>query len=211
MGLRAAGSWGKTRAIHAPRPSGSLRLSGWDSCRSANPSGGSHPPPTAETQNALGTGVSGYVTRGDRLGPSMALALRAACGCPDRLSCRSANPAGVLIRHRPQKRKTPWDGRFGMRDAGGMDSDHPWPSPFGQPSAVRIGSCRSANPAGVLIRPLPRYANAPMRGRWRIWRRGGDSNPRGAINACLISSQVHSTTLPPLRKAWGRWCGQGAE
>lgn len=32
-----------------------------------------------------------------------------------------------------------------------------------------------------------------------IWRRGGDSNPRGAINACLISSQVHSTTLPPLR------------
>src|SRR5690606_5202294 len=32
-----------------------------------------------------------------------------------------------------------------------------------------------------------------------IWRRGRDSNPRGAINACLISSQVHSTALPPLR------------
>ncbi|SON81008.1 hypothetical protein XAP412_320118 [Xanthomonas phaseoli pv. phaseoli] len=32
-----------------------------------------------------------------------------------------------------------------------------------------------------------------------IWRRGGDSNPRGAINACLISSQVHSTALPPLQ------------
>lgn len=31
-----------------------------------------------------------------------------------------------------------------------------------------------------------------------IWRRGGDSNPRYAINVCLISSQVHSTTLPPL-------------
>ena len=32
-----------------------------------------------------------------------------------------------------------------------------------------------------------------------VWRRGGDSNPRGAINACLISSQVHSTALPPLQ------------
>jgi hypothetical protein len=40
----------------------------------------------------------------------------------------------------------------------------------------------------------------------RFWRRGGDSNPRGAINACLISSQVHSTTLPPLR--WSRACMQ---
>src|SRR5690606_31168777 len=52
-----------------------------------------------------------------------------------------------------------------------------------------------------------RYAKTPLRGLLRIWRRGGDSNPRGAINACLISSQVHSTTLPPLR--WSRHGGRG--
>src|SRR5690625_1873138 len=38
---------------------------------------------------------------------------------------------------------------------------------------------------------LSRYAKRPARGVLRIWRRGGDSNPRGAINACLLSSQVH--------------------
>ena len=31
------------------------------------------------------------------------------------------------------------------------------------------------------------------------WRRGGDSNP-GYLAVRLISSQVHSTTLPPLRE-----------
>src|SRR5690606_35374921 len=31
------------------------------------------------------------------------------------------------------------------------------------------------------------------------WRRGWDSNPRYGITVRLISSQVHSTTLPPLR------------
>src|SRR5690554_4315308 len=61
--------------------------------------------------------------------------------------------------------------------------------------------CRTAPSARVQIQiPLSaRYAKRPDRGVLRIWRRGGDSNPRGAINACLISSQVHSTTLPPLR------------
>jgi membrane-bound lytic murein transglycosylase F len=34
-----------------------------------------------------------------------------------------------------------------------------------------------------------------------IWRRGWDSNPRYGKTVRLISSQVHSTTLPPLRKA----------
>lgn len=32
-----------------------------------------------------------------------------------------------------------------------------------------------------------------------IWRRGWDSNPRYGVTVRLISSQVHSTTLPPLR------------
>src|SRR5437879_3241813 len=31
------------------------------------------------------------------------------------------------------------------------------------------------------------------------WRRGRDSNPRYGDTVRLISSQVHSTTLPPLR------------
>ena len=31
------------------------------------------------------------------------------------------------------------------------------------------------------------------------WRRGRDSNPRYGVTVRLISSQVHSTTLPPLR------------
>src|SRR5690606_27531905 len=46
-----------------------------------------------------------------------------------------------------------------------------------------------------------RRKKAPFRGLRGIWRGGGDSNPRGAINACLISSQVHSTALPPPRDA----------
>src|SRR3990167_7504188 len=33
------------------------------------------------------------------------------------------------------------------------------------------------------------------------WRRGRDSNPRYGVTVRLISSQVHSTTLPPLRSA----------
>ena len=32
------------------------------------------------------------------------------------------------------------------------------------------------------------------------WRRGWDSNPRYGETVRLISSQVHSTTLPPLHK-----------
>src|SRR3546814_17779615 len=36
------------------------------------------------------------------------------------------------------------------------------------------------------------------------WRRGGDSNPRYAINVRLISNQVHSTALPPLRLQFSR-------
>ena len=36
----------------------------------------------------------------------------------------------------------------------------------------------------------------------RNWRRGRDSNPRYGVTVRLISSQVHSTTLPPLRDAF---------
>jgi hypothetical protein len=57
------------------------------------------------------------------------------------------------------------------------------------------------------ITPLRQIRKSPLAGALRIWRRGGDSNPRYAINVCLISSQVHSTTLPPLRWFPGR--GQG--
>jgi hypothetical protein len=36
-------------------------------------------------------------------------------------------------------------------------------------------------------------------GVFKFWRRGWDSNPRYGKTVRLISSQVHSTTLPPLR------------
>src|SRR5207342_1662242 len=46
----------------------------------------------------------------------------------------------------------------------------------------------------------PPKQKRPLRGVFvHDWRRGRDSNPRCAINARLISSQVHSTALPPLR------------
>src|SRR5690606_36537864 len=67
-----------------------------------------------------------------------------------------------------------------MDEGGRVDDGRGWYTRRGRP----VGS--------------PRHAKRPLRGAWRNWRRGGDSNPRGAINACLISSQVHSTTLPPL-------------
>ena len=35
------------------------------------------------------------------------------------------------------------------------------------------------------------------------WRRGWDSNPRYAINVCLFSRQVPSSTRPPLRARYG--------
>ena len=38
----------------------------------------------------------------------------------------------------------------------------------------------------------------PLPGHLNYWRRGWDSNPR-YLAVRLISSQVHSTTLPPLR------------
>src|SRR5690606_35252682 len=100
--------------------------------------------------------------------------------------------------------------------AEGIDAGHPWPASSG---AVRLGvacgcpnrqSCRFVEHDGALFQPLSaRYAKRPLRGVMRIWRRGGDSNPRGAINACLISSQVHSTALPPLR--WSPAAGPGAQ
>src|SRR5690606_23060934 len=78
-----------------------------------------------------------------------------------------------------------------------------WPA-FGR---APCGAARLRVEPGVESRSSlsTRYAKRPLRGALRIWRRGGDSNPRGAINACLISSQVHSTTLPPLR-----WFAAGA-
>ena len=79
----------------------------------------------------------------------------------------------------------------------------------GQPTAVRFCSCRTVEPSGfsspasevsitTTTACIPeRWPKKPPSGRlFLVWRRG-DSN-RGAINACLISSQVHSTTLPPL-------------
>ena len=82
----------------------------------------------------------------------------------------------------------------------------------GQPTAVRFCSCRTveprrgSHPPHQRCRSLQQPPASPERwpkkaAQWAafffIWRRGFE--PRGAINACLISSQVHSTTLPPLR------------
>ena len=49
--------------------------------------------------------------------------------------------------------------------------------------------------------PLHQIKKPPTRGGFLIWRRGRDSNPRYGVTVRLISSQVHSTTLPPLRRA----------
>ncbi len=61
-------------------------------------------------------------------------------------------------------------------------------------------SCRSVEPGFSSSPRHPRETKLPPQG-WQLcfWRRGRDSNPRCAINARLISSQVQSTTLPPLR------------
>ncbi len=77
-------------------------------------------------------------------------------------------------------------------------SAHPCASPLGGGCAVQIGSPADLSNR-VLVRASRQIRKRPLAGPLRIWRRGRDSNPRRAINPCLISSQVHSTTLPPLR------------
>lgn len=76
----------------------------------------------------------------------------------------------------------------------------------GTAPAARLESPATfAGPARGILMPLETQPRGSA--RRENWREGGDSNPRGAINACLISSQVHSTTLPPSRVVPG---GPGA-
>ncbi len=64
--------------------------------------------------------------------------------------------------------------------------------PYGRPvQAVLAG----------LTRRSPKLKRTPLRVSFLIWRRRRDSNPRYGSTVRLISSQVHSTTLPPLRGA----------
>ena len=93
-----------------------------------------------DTQNAPcgNAGNESWIGR-DRRGPSLARALRAACGCPDSLRANQSNPAMVRLRHvsaRHAKRLRAW------RDVVGIDAGHPWPAPCGQPAAVLIRSGR---------------------------------------------------------------------
>jgi hypothetical protein len=77
----------------------------------------------------------------------------------------------------------------------------PAKTPFGWLRRADRQSCRSVDPEVSSHRILSaRNAKRPLRGALRFWRRGRDSNPRYAIHVRLISSQVHSTALPPLRR-----------
>src|SRR5688572_5043361 len=72
------------------------------------------------------------------------------------------------------------------------------------------GQGEPPEPCRVPGMPGPETRTPPCGGVRYNWRRGRDSNPRYAINVRLISSQVHSTTLPPLQKWAGNDKGPGA-
>src|SRR5262249_45883886 len=63
---------------------------------------------------------------------------------------------------------------------------------------------RTHHQACIACRPICRPKRSTGREGpclFATWRRGWDSNPR-YIAVRLISSQVHSTTLPPLQDSW---------
>jgi hypothetical protein len=133
---------------------------------------------------------------------ALAMARRAKGGTPE------VNPCGFV--HAPctnRYKKSPFRGSFCIWRRG-------WDM-FGSSLSLTLRAARSgpacgcqnsfpmnfSNPCGFVHAPCTnRYKKSPFRGSFCIWRRGWDSNPRYAIHVRLISSQVHSTTLPPLRK-----------
>ena len=117
----------------------------------------------------------------DSLGPSMALALRAAAPCASAIlpmrRTRCIRPRTALR----QTRKSPFAGaRPCPCDAeSGIHSGHPWPSPCGRLRRAHRQSCRCVEPGAFVHTPLSaRHAKAPLRGPLRVWRREWDSNPR---------------------------------
>ena len=83
-----------------------------------------------------------------------------------------------------------------------MHSGHPWPSPSGG-FAVQIGNPADLSNLGLISSTLSaRHKKAPLSGRFSYLAERVGFEPTVRLNARLISSQVHSTTLPPLR--WSR-------
>ena len=133
-------------------------------------------------------------------------------GCADRRSC------GILPLR--QKRKTPLAGPFG-----GIDSAHPcafparalaraldgaWqchensrlaPSAAAPSTSAILPMCRTEGSHQVL--PLRQKRKTPLAGRFAFLAEREGFEPRYAIHVRLISSQVHSTALPPLRRGSG--------
>ena len=138
-------------------------------------------------------------------------ALRASLRLSGSVPTEPSNPGGSHLPPAPScKSRRPPRGVafcFCMAERGGLlgASLHPAlrASRSGPACGCPVLLLQNGRTAGVLICPLHRHAKAEGHPEgWPsafVWRRGGDSNPRGAINACLISSQVHSTALPPLR------------
>ncbi len=70
----------------------------------------------------------------------------------------------------------------------------------GPPAAVQIRSRRICRTRRLRPQhPLRQTQKTPLAGRFRVWRRGWDSNPRYGRPVNRISSPAHSTTLPPLQ------------
>ena len=128
------GAQGGTRAVHGPRPSGSLRL-----CK------------LAVLQNCGGEYAVRTVLRG-ALGPSMALALRAVCGCANWLSCQ-------FVEHRVLTGPLPTN-----KSKRGLDFH---PSPFCFYLAVREGFEPSIRVSVyTLSRLAPSATQTPHRSRY---------------------------------------------
>ena len=114
--LRVAERVGWTRAIHGPRRAtrGGLRPSGSAVLPIRRTLGSPNVHSLRHTQNAPCGAFRVWRREWDGLGPSMALAARraAACGRPDRQSCRSVEPWALPTSTLSAIRKTPLAGRF---------------------------------------------------------------------------------------------------
>jgi hypothetical protein len=120
--------------------------------------------------------------------------------CADRQSWRSVERAASHPPYSPYENAPRCGGVLRMAERVGFNRAFPGPHPSGS-FAVQIGNPADLSNARLLIHPIHHTKTPPDVGAFCVWRRGWDSNPRCAMNARLISSQVQSTTLPPLRWA----------
>ena len=118
----------------------------------------------------------------DRRGPSMARALRAACGCLDSLPANQSNPArGYAFVPLRQTQKRPhagaiWGESMIGRDRRGPSMARALRAACGCPDSL---PANQSNPArGYSSVPLRQTQKRPHAGAICVWRRGRDSNPR---------------------------------